>query len=336
MVTSEFAGEFAGAHSSNASDRVNSGPSQFSKFAGTHCWNDFDSVNNDPALQDKGRWPNFLHLGYTRDIRYPEHSGPLSVKCAFRGLETYEIGRRRYEVTPERYLILNNGQRYASSIQTQQETESFVVFFRPRFAETVLSGLIVPSDRLLNDPQYTLPTQVTFFEGMYPHRGSVSALLLRMRQEAARKVATPGWFEEQFHLLLEQLLCSHRDVCAQIEALPYKRMATRVEIYRRLYESREFIEASYAEKIDLAQMAGVACLSPHHFLRLFKQAFNQTPHQYLTSKRLDTARHLLSMTDDPVTDICFSIGFESLGSFSKLFHDRFGMSPSLFRKQKYG
>lgn len=306
-----------------------------SKFAEARCWNDFDTVNNNPELQNQGRWPNFLHHGYARSLCYPEHSGPLSIKCAFQGAEVYEIGRQRYEVTPGRYLILNNGQRYASSIHTPEETESFVVFFQPRFAEAVLSSLELPADRLLDEPGRVHPGQVTFFEGMYPQDEAVYARLLHLRAIAERNVASPGWFEEQFHALLEQLLYAHRDVCRQIEALPYKRPATRLEIYRRLRLARDFMDDCYTRKLSLLEMARIACMTPHHFLRSFKQAFHETPHQYLTRKRLDTACRLLTATDQPITDVCTDIGFESLSSFSNLFHARFGVTPSAFRKRSF-
>jgi len=70
------------------------------------------------------------------------------------------------------------------------------------------------------------------------------------------------------------------------------------------------------------------------FLRTFKQIFHLTPHQYLTQLRLEQARKLLTRSDLPVTDICFSVGFESPGSFSWLFRRRVGCSPEAFRRQK--
>jgi transcriptional regulator GlxA family with amidase domain len=72
-------------------------------------------------------------------------------------------------------------------------------------------------------------------------------------------------------------------------------------------------------------------MAPHHFLRTFKLAFHQTPHQYLTHLRLERAQSLLRHTDTPVTDICMDVGFESLGSFSWLFRRECGQSPSAFR-----
>jgi AraC-like DNA-binding protein len=80
-------------------------------------------------------------------------------------------------------------------------------------------------------------------------------------------------------------------------------------------------------------MAAVACLSPNHLLRTFKQVFHQTPHQFITAVRLEEAQRLLCCTDDSITHICHAVGFTSLGSFGWLFLRRFGVSPRKYRRQ---
>ena len=115
--------------------------------------------------------------------------------------------------------------------------------------------------------------------------------------------------------------------------MPAVREATRVELYRRVHVARDYMHACLHESLSLDDIAGVAALSPHHFLRTFKAVFGHTPHQYLTQKRLERAQFLLSKTDLPVTDICMDVGFESLGSFSTLFRKRIGLSPRQYRVQ---
>jgi AraC-like DNA-binding protein len=80
-------------------------------------------------------------------------------------------------------------------------------------------------------------------------------------------------------------------------------------------------------------MAGAACLSPNHLLRTFKQVFDQTPYQYVIAKRIAYAQELLRSTDQDVTDICFAVGFASLGAFSWWFRQRVGVSPTTYRRQ---
>jgi AraC-like DNA-binding protein len=103
------------------------------------------------------------------------------------------------------------------------------------------------------------------------------------------------------------------------------------ETYQRLVRARKFIDRSYHLPIDLQQISSEACLSRFHFLRLFRQAFNETPHQYLTQRRIEKAKELLSSSGLTVTDVCFEVGFESLGSFSSLFHKRVGHPPITYR-----
>ena len=93
------------------------------------------------------------------------------------------------------------------------------------------------------------------------------------------------------------------------------------------------MESQLEAPLDLKQISGEAWLSPHHFLRLFKQVYKETPHQYLTRRRIERARRLLLQTEMPVTDICYAVGFESLGSFSWLFRKRVGLSPDQYRKE---
>ncbi|MEP6701335.1 MAG: helix-turn-helix transcriptional regulator, partial [Bacteroidota bacterium] len=71
-----------------------------------------------------------------------------------------------------------------------------------------------------------------------------------------------------------------------------------------------------------------------HFHRLFRQVYKRTPHQYLTQKRLDKAKDLLS-ENKPVTDVCNEVGFESIGSFSVLFKKEIGFAPQYFRNMAY-
>ncbi len=103
------------------------------------------------------------------------------------------------------------------------------------------------------------------------------------------------------------------------------------DTYRRLARARRLIDECYHLPLDLAQISSEACLSRFHFLRLFRRAFNKTPHQYLRDRRIERAKELLSSSALTVTDVCFEVGFESLGSFSTLFHKHVGYPPIAYR-----
>ena len=75
-------------------------------------------------------------------------------------------------------------------------------------------------------------------------------------------------------------------------------------------------------------------MSRYHFLRLFREEFATTPHQYLIDRRIEKAKELLRHRRMTVTDVCFEVGFQSLGSFSTLFRQRVGDAPVNYRQQQ--
>jgi AraC-like DNA-binding protein len=91
------------------------------------------------------------------------------------------------------------------------------------------------------------------------------------------------------------------------------------------------MDRSYAEPLDVRAVAAVAHLSEAHFIRSFRTAFGETPHHYLQRRRVERAMFLLQETERSVTDICFDVGFMSLGTFSRTFHGIVGETPSDYR-----
>ncbi|MGX5816607.1 helix-turn-helix domain-containing protein [Chitinophaga lutea] len=103
-------------------------------------------------------------------------------------------------------------------------------------------------------------------------------------------------------------------------------------LYQRLVQAKRLIDENYAAQIDLARMGEAAFFSKFHFIRLFKRIYFQTPHQYLTTIRLEKARQLLEQGAS-VSDACAGVGFDSLSSFSGKFKTRFGESPSAYARR---
>src|SRR5215207_4622704 len=96
---------------------------------------------------------------------------------------------------------------------------------------------------------------------------------------------------------------------------------------RHLLRAKDLADARYAEPIAVDDMASAAGLSRAHFSREFKAAFGESPRAYLLTRRLERAAALLRTTDRSVSDICFSVGLSSLGSFTTSFARTYGVSP---------
>jgi AraC-like DNA-binding protein len=104
------------------------------------------------------------------------------------------------------------------------------------------------------------------------------------------------------------------------------------QTYRDLRDARDFMRYAYGRPVSLPDVAAHANLSPYHFLRVYKRAYGETPHEFLTRLRIERAKKLLARGTHNVTEACFEVGFSSLGSFSRLFAGRVGLSPSEYRR----
>ena len=91
------------------------------------------------------------------------------------------------------------------------------------------------------------------------------------------------------------------------------------------------MDRTYASSLDIPLLASIACVSEAHFIRSFRATFGETPHRYLQRRRVERAMFMLRETARSITDISFDVGFESLGTFSRTFHEIVGISPRAYR-----
>ena len=100
---------------------------------------------------------------------------------------------------------------------------------------------------------------------------------------------------------------------------------------RHLQRAKDLADARYAEALDVDDLAHAAGLSRAHFSRAFRDAFGESPHAYLLTRRLERAAALLRTTDRSVADVCLSVGLRSVGSFTSSFTRTFGVPPTAYR-----
>src|SRR5215472_16845480 len=96
------------------------------------------------------------------------------------------------------------------------------------------------------------------------------------------------------------------------------------DIYKRIVAAKLFMDTNFDKPIDPEAISRHSCISRFHFHRLFTRIYRKTPHRYLTQKRIDSAKQLLSDDELTVTEVCNNVGYESIGSFSILFKKEIG------------
>ncbi|QJY45196.1 helix-turn-helix domain-containing protein [Pseudonocardia broussonetiae] len=151
-----------------------------------------------------------------------------------------------------------------------------------------------------------------------------TAVLLGAAAAAQRAGAPDLYAQSAAQFLVTHLLTHHA-------GLPAPRRPTREE--RRTARVLAYMAAHLEEQLTLSELAGVAGLSPYHFLRVFKATTGRTPMRRLTELRVEAAQRLLRGTDQPVTRIAYACGFSSPGHLAASFARHVGTTPSRYRAQ---
>jgi transcriptional regulator GlxA family with amidase domain len=96
---------------------------------------------------------------------------------------------------------------------------------------------------------------------------------------------------------------------------------------------RDRMDREYAQPLDVEALARGVNMSAGHLSRAFKQAYGESPYSYLMTRRIERAMALLQVGELSVTEVCFAVGFSSLGTFSTRFTELVGVPPSVYRRE---
>lgn len=157
----------------------------------------------------------------------------------------------------------------------------------------------------------------------------VEQIALAISRELESETSAGRLFIESLgHTLSTYLL--HRYSASAVK-IKVPRDAVKPMDHRRLSRVMEFIEVHIEENFTVADMAAVACMSPAHFARSFRARIGQSPHQFVSRKRLELAEQKLLDPHLPMSEIALSTGFSSQSNFSRAFRNVTGMSPGDYR-----
>lgn len=259
--------------------------------------------------------------------------GPLSLKIVLKGDSVYQVGNKRLTLDEGRLLVLNEGQAYTVSINSDSEVETFIVFFDRILVNDVLTDFCSTSSSLVDNPNLNSKHGFMFSANTLEtskeiqHRiSSIKASITHQGIQATR---------EQLYFLLSSLTALELGQQSKAHSLGFNKKSTRDEIARRLLNARDYLHSSLSQPITLVDLSEVSALSKNHLLRTFKAYFGKTPFQYLSAIRIDKAKRLLANNPEAsVTDVCSEIGFESLSTFSWTFSKQVGITPSEFKLKK--
>ncbi len=280
-----------------------------------------------------GGWPTFGFHAVTHGYETAEHIGPISVKWVSQGTETYVVNGVPINVTPERMLVLADGQSYQSTVEDGSETHSLCAFFAPAFVTQVVPTAQHAIEEVLDDPARGHDRPFEVMPQAIDAHGSLAEKMIHLRSAVDAGAEHLDMEQRLSDVLLEVFHLQQR-TAVSIERVPAQKRSTRQEVYRRLLLSMAFMDGNCTRSLSLAEIAAVAWMSPYHFVRMFREVMGMTPFQYICSRRIERAKSLLRLADDPIVEVAEAVGYESHTSFHAAFRRWTGETPTVYRRRR--
>jgi AraC family transcriptional regulator len=275
---------------------------------------------------------NIIFNALSSQSQCDKHVGCLSFKTVLSGEEWYGIDNRQVAVRPGQFLILNDDQTYSSRIHPGEATRVLSIFFKREYACAVFRDAILNEEALLDDPFSDWKRAPEFFQTLNYIDPLLQGQLLNLIAFLDGHAATGASTDEYLVFLLRYMIGTYTAEVNRSEKVNAIKPGTKKEIFRRLCVAKDILHSSYMDRLNLAHIGHVACLSVPQLIRQFKAAFGITPHQYLVNLRLQQVAEQLKSSDKPIQEIAWQCGFENMSAFCRRFKLQYGIQPHHFSK----
>ena len=280
---------------------------------------------------------NAIDFSAFRELRVQLPFKNFSVKYVVEGCEHYTLNGHRYSVRAGQYLLANQFTEGFVEIESAQPVKGMCISLAPQLMmEAVASHLQpgTPYPDLALDRFFSTPD---FLENQYAADLTNAGKMLRHieRQgthwpDTTALSAPAALTKELCFDLAGRIVADHVPVFRQLQAIKSVKFATRKDLFRRIANGKEYLDAHFAEPLDVATAARAGCLSEYHFFRLFKAVHGLSPYRYILRKRLEKAVDRLREGRVSLAGIAEESGFADIHAFSKAFKNGMGVSPRAY------
>jgi len=255
-------------------------------------------------------------------VSQPEYNKSLFISFIRKGFFEYQTFRRDDEMHVGRLLVSKPGYEHITRHIDDQPDTTTGFEFRADFFHILQEQYAKEAGWFLkNNDIHSLMLRSNPELDYLHHR-----ILQTVKQKAASNLQLDEMLIELIEKVMKIISGSTQKVQPIDNSLKQFHLGT-------IENAKEYILQHFSENISLHRLARHCHVSPFHFSRIFKTVMNVSPHQYLAEIRLNHARVLLTTTNEPVTDVSFACGYNSVEHFATAYRQKFKVNPSRYRKE---
>jgi AraC family transcriptional regulator len=254
----------------------------------------------------------------------------FSIKFVLEQSIYYRTGNKEHKVNAGHYLLAPKQPGVKAYFQGTVPVRSICIDICPRSFAEAAHLLLSKSDDLDRgmDGYFQHPE---FSEHISPLDHTPVSLQLRSMLPLVFSGQMGGVNKEWFLHLVENIIYKEYGNYMALKNIHSVRASTRKEILRRLHLGKEYMDEYFLDIKEIRQVADHCAMSEYHFFRSFKQAFEMTPFQYVTSKKMHLAKELVKSREMTISEVAAACHFPDVFTFSKAFKRYYGVPPSALR-----
>jgi len=249
----------------------------------------------------------------------PEYASAFCISFIRRGNFLFNVFRNSFDSHTGRILVTKPGYEHTVTHTHTVPDECTIFELKKEFYEELTEHFGNGRNHFFNNNDLHSLLLKTSVETEYLHH----QILFRCFRNRTIKLEIDGLVMELFQLVMRTI--TGNSATDRLKDTLKKNHLSTIE------QAKAYLADHFMDDISLKEIADHCCISAFHFSRIFKTFTSCSPHQYVLNLRLKHAEILLKNTKLPVTDVCYSSGFNSLEYFSAAFGQKYKYAPSRFR-----
>ena len=273
-------------------------------------------------------WPNVIINAKTTNEYRPNIKGTLSLFMNLQGESICKVNNTSHVINKNSYFVSNNLEEYTLEIDSKNKTETFNIHISEEILKSVYQQSVYSSSKLLESFDHNAAS-INFMHRLFAKDEFIQNVIEQLGNAKLNNTYSSFLEDELLYSLTKKLMNKHIILRNKIESVTDLKKKTREEIVKKLMLSLDFMHSKPYFKIELDELAKVACISKFHYIRLFKLIFSVSPYQYIQQLKINRSLILLKKKV-PIQEIAIELGFENPQSFSLFFKKYQLLAPKYY------
>ncbi|MBS9462908.1 helix-turn-helix transcriptional regulator [Flagellimonas sp. 389] len=269
-------------------------------------------------------WPNVVVTASYKNYQKSISESSFTILANTSGTIKLSTSKRNIKVCEQTFYISNPFESFRYEIDSEDLVDTFNIHINFDFYTKAQYALLNSNEKLLDIP-YEQDSSYKYINQLHYRNSSFNEII--------QSYSTENEASFLMDILKHSLVIDHKEKGRSFNIHATKK-STRKELAKRMVEAKDYIYSNYNDsEFSMKNVSRLVSMSHFHFLRVFKNVYGISPHQYLKRIRIERAKYLLNKTDLPINAIAYAVGFKESTTIYPILKNHLSTTPQKYRKK---